>query len=125
MSFDMKRQSRRLLPIPPLRGNLHIQAGSESEDTPVVVILGDPEGLRSLAAVLCALADIHQETLADLPATDAYEHLHLNPGSHLGEKSARLVISRLDDQNGLLPEYYGKRLRKSRPIRELRLFKNV
>lgn len=121
----MKQQSRRLLPIPPLKGNLHVAVGPDQNDPPEAVILGDAEGLRSLAAVLCALADIDQKILADLPAADAHEHLHLDPGRHLGENSARLILSRLDDQRGALPQFYGEHLRKSRPVRELRLIKNV
>lgn len=121
----MKTQNQRPLPIPALKGNLHVTAGSQENAPPEAVILGDPEGLRSLAAVLCALADIDQKTLADLPAADAHEHVHLDPGRHLGEKSARLILSRLDDQSGALPEFYGVCLRRSRPVRELRLLKNV
>lgn len=121
----MKRQIRRLLPIPALKGNLDVTVASQKGGPPEAVIRGDPEGLRSLAAVLCALAGIDQKTLADLPSCDAHEHLHLDPGRHLGEKSARLIVSRLDDKCGALPSDYGKRLQRSRPIRELRLMKNA
>ncbi len=119
----MKLKNYKLLPIPPLKGNIQVTGGSPEDDPPEVVIQGDPEGLRSLAAVLCALADIDQTRLADLPPSGSREHLHLNAGRHLGENSARLILGRLDDQQGDLPEDYGKRLRKVRPILELRKIK--
>jgi hypothetical protein len=119
----MKLKKAKLLPIPSLKGNIHVTGGSPDDNPPEVVIQGDPEGLRSLAAVLCALAEIDQTRLADLPPEGAHEHLHLEIGRHLGENSARLIVGRLDDQQGNLPEDYGKRLKKARPIREWRKIK--
>lgn len=109
------------LPIPALRGNLHVSVVDQTE----VALWGDPEGLRSLAAVLIALADLDQTALDDLLEADAHEHLHLDARRHLGNSSARLILSRLDDKKGKLPFFYSARLCSSRPIQEYRRTKNV
>ena len=80
--------------------NFHSNCGE-----PEVIIDGDPQGLRSLAKFCSALADVDQKKIKGLPEC-ASEHLHLNPGIHLGEKSARLILGRADDKSGELnPDY--------------------
>jgi|GEM_PF-478532 len=60
-----------------------------------VLIHGDPEGLRSLAKVLLALADLNQDSLPDLPI-GAREHKHLRPKIELSNSSAEVIVGRLD-----------------------------
>ncbi|HEV2482991.1 MAG TPA: hypothetical protein VGS79_25175 [Puia sp.] len=60
-----------------------------------VLIHGDPEGLRSLAAILLEIADIDQNDIDDLPI-GAREHLHLRPKYELSNSSVQVIIGRLD-----------------------------
>lgn len=60
-----------------------------------VLIHGDPEGLRSLAALLIKLADTNQNDNANLPI-GAREHIHLRPGNGLSNSSEEVIIGRLD-----------------------------
>lgn len=60
-----------------------------------VLIHGDPEGLRSLANILLKLADLDQESIADLPI-GAGEHEHLQPKFDLSNSSEAVIIGRLD-----------------------------
>lgn len=60
-----------------------------------ILIHGDPEGLKSLAALLIKLADMNQEEISDLP-TGAREHLHLRPKFDLSNSSDNVIIGRLD-----------------------------
>jgi hypothetical protein len=93
---------------PALSGQIFAQFSSDP-DQPEVYIDGDPEGLRSLAALLIAMADLDQRTVLELP-DDAREHLHLCPGAHLGENSARLIISRADQKRGALDDIHQPRV---------------
>lgn len=70
-----------------------------------VMIHGDPEGLRSLAALLLELADTNQEEIADLPI-GAREHVHLAPGHELSSSSFQTIIGRLDAKGS--GEFYKK-----------------
>jgi hypothetical protein len=60
-----------------------------------VLIHGDPEGLRSLAALLIKIADANQDNIANLP-TGAREHIHLQPNYDLSASSEKVIIGRLD-----------------------------
>lgn len=60
-----------------------------------VLIHGDPEGLRSLAALLLKLADANQDDIIDLPI-GAREHIHLRPKYDLSNSSENVIIGRLD-----------------------------
>ena len=103
------------LPIPPLRGVLYVTGGARGKE---VVLLGDPQGLRSLARVLEALADIDQ-TKINMPST-AKTHLHLDPGIQMDPGSSRLILSRADLPSGELDAPCLDRMpSKVRPIREV------
>ena len=60
-----------------------------------ILIHGDPEGLKSLAALLIKIADTNQEDMADLPI-GAREHIHLRPKYDLSNSSIQVIIGRLD-----------------------------
>ena len=60
-----------------------------------VLIHGDPEGLRSLAALLIKIADANQDNIVNLPI-GAREHIHLQPNYDLSASSERVIIGRLD-----------------------------
>lgn len=63
----------------------------------VACLYGDPEGLRSLAAFLIAVADLDQEELlhSQLPIGEGF-HAHLKPGAALCDESLQLDVGRLD-----------------------------
>ena len=60
-----------------------------------VLIHGDPEGLRSFAALLLKIANLNQESIQDLPI-GAREHYHLGPNLELGKSSVEVIVGRLD-----------------------------
>jgi hypothetical protein len=60
-----------------------------------ILIHGDPEGLRSFARLLIRMADLNQESVADLP-TGAREHLHLRRNIDLSKSSTSVIVGRLD-----------------------------
>jgi len=60
-----------------------------------ILIHGDPEGLKSLAALLVKLADTDQNDIVGLP-TGAREHIHLQPKYDLSNSSENVIIGRLD-----------------------------
>ena len=60
-----------------------------------VLIHGDPEGLRSFAKLLIKMADLDQESQADLPV-GAREHYHLRPNLELSKSSLETVVGRID-----------------------------
>jgi hypothetical protein len=60
-----------------------------------ILIHGDPEGLKSFAAILIKLADINQNDIVDLPI-GAREHIHLRPRFELSNSSEQVIIGRLD-----------------------------
>jgi len=86
----------------PITGNLDIFTVQNEDDFDggertwhEILIHGDPEGLRSLAALLVKLADTNQNDNADLPI-GAREHVHLRPGLGLSKSSERVIVGRLD-----------------------------
>ncbi len=87
---------------PTITGNLDIFIIDNEEDHDGeiqkwrdILIHGDPEGLRSLAALLIKMADINQNDVVDLP-TGAREHIHLRPDDDLSNSSENVIIGRLD-----------------------------
>ncbi len=60
-------------------------------------IHGDPEELRSVAAILIALADTYQNQIASLPE-GAMEHFHLRPKYELSNSSEHVILGRLDEK---------------------------
>lgn len=86
----------------PITGNLDIfivenEESFDGETTKWqdVLIHGDPEGLRSLAAVLIKLANTNQADIAGLP-DGAREHVHLIPKLDLSNSSENVIVGRLD-----------------------------
>jgi hypothetical protein len=86
----------------PITGNLDIFTVQNEDDFDgekriwnEILIQGDPQGLRSLAALLIKLADTNQNDKADLPI-GAREHVHLRPGQGLSKSSERVIVGRLD-----------------------------
>lgn len=60
-----------------------------------ILIHGDPEGLRSFAALLIKLADTNQNDDVALPI-GAREHVHLRPRLELSNSSEPVIVGRLD-----------------------------
>jgi hypothetical protein len=62
-----------------------------------VSIHGNSEGLKSLAKLLLAIAELNQEEVDDkyLPV-GAREHYHLRPGIELSKSSDQVIVGRLD-----------------------------
>ena len=84
---------------PELKGHIDIFTAQQEEEFEgeiskwnEVLIHGDPEGLRSLAALLIRIADADQSTI---PA-GAREHVHLRPDHDLSKSSEQVIIGRLD-----------------------------
>lgn len=81
---------------PSIEGHLEI-GGYESDGFPHVNIHGDPEGLRSFARLLMALAEEDQEAIEGLP-DGAQVHVHLDPDVKLSRSSQRTIVGRLDEK---------------------------
>lgn len=80
----------------------HICINTKPEEPGELLICGDPEGLRYLAAVLTWLADFDQ-TKSPYPV-GSREHLHFRPGAHLDTHSRCVEICRADAKGtGELP----------------------
>jgi hypothetical protein len=118
--------TRKYLSIPPLNGQIYVVAVKDhSEDIGEVIIAGDPSGLKSLGMVLIAMSEIDQSQIDSLP-DDESEHIHLNPGRHIGIgklATHRLIISRLDTKSGGLKDYYKSNLPSQRAVKEIRNYK--
>lgn len=87
---------------PVLTGNLDIFVIQKEEDFEgevnrwhEILIHGDPEGLRSFAALLMKLADTNQNADFNLPV-GAREHVHLRPRLELSNSSEPVIVGRLD-----------------------------
>lgn len=85
-----------------ITGNLDIFIGQnedefegEIEKWQQILIHGDSDGLRSLAALLIKLADKNQNDDATLPI-GAREHVHLRPRQELSSSSVLVIVGRLD-----------------------------
>lgn len=87
---------------PKITGHLDIFTVQEEEEVDGeiiryrdILIHGDPEGLKSLAALLLKLADTDQDSISNLPV-GAREHFHLRPKLELSNSSDNVIIGRLD-----------------------------
>lgn len=87
---------------PAIKGNLDIVIAQNEDnyDGEIVkwqdiLIHGDPDGLRSLAALLIKLADTNQASITGLP-DGARHHIHLRPTYDLSNSSENVIIGRLD-----------------------------
>ena len=79
---------------PGIKGNLDIY-GYEEDGKLCVNIHGDPEGLRSLADLLIALADADQDNVGE-HWSGMQEHVHLDPDYDISESSHYTIVGRLD-----------------------------
>lgn len=69
-----------------------------------VSIVGDPDGLRSLASLLLKLADVNQN-ITTSPDGSRF-HMHLHPEDQLGCHSCEVELCRADAKGtGELPAY--------------------
>ncbi len=104
-----------LMKYPPIKGQIFVQFSS-NEGRPEVYLDGDPAGLRSLAALCVALAEVDQAKIKELPEMFAREHVHLVPGIHLGKNSASLCVGRAEDKRGELDPTHEPRPSKAAKI---------
>ena len=89
---------------PENKGKLDIFLKSHEGNTPEVMIIGDPDGLRYLSELLKALADYDQDS-RDLPIGER-EHVHLHANCQLGKHSCEVEVCRADAKGtGELPEF--------------------
>jgi hypothetical protein len=100
---------------PAVKGQIFVQFSSNG-GRPEVYLSADPAGLRSLAALCQALADLEQTSIEALPSMFASEHVHLLPGVHLGINSARLCLGRADDKRGELDPSHEPRPNKTAKV---------
>ena len=100
---------------PGIEGNVFVDCDDETTDR-VVVLYGDPEGLRSLAKLLLVLADVDQSRICGLASTDEHEHVHLEPDLDLCKSSVSLVLGRADDKQGNPLEWHTPRSRRRKTI---------
>jgi hypothetical protein len=75
-------------------------------------IYGDPDGLRSLAEAIIAIANLDQKTLAEkeCPEDDSF-HKHyalgIGIGDHVRRRLPRLTIGRVDEKrSGEIRDYF-------------------
>jgi hypothetical protein len=92
------------LRIPENKGKLDIFLKTHEDNTPEVMIIGDPDGLRYLSELLKALADYDQDS-RNLPIGER-EHVHLHANCQLGKHSCEVEVCRADAKGtGELPEF--------------------
>ncbi len=79
-----------------IQGHLDIFIAKDDEGQEIL-IHGDPEGLRSFAALLLTIANLNQEDCDDkyLPV-GAREHYLLRPNLELSKSSVPIIVGRLD-----------------------------
>ncbi len=81
-----------------------------------IVIAGDSAGLRSLAKLLCWLADLDQEPIPRLPEGER-AHIHLYAGSQISADSSELELCRLDAKGtGAFPRGFEGTEEKTRGV---------
>ncbi len=91
---------------PNAQGNIEISIAPDDVFGQGVFIGGDPEGLRSLAALCLWLAELDQDTALEL-SNEIREHIHLRPSVHLSRNSVPAEVCRLDAKGtGAFPEDY-------------------
>ncbi len=93
---------------PGIKGNIEI-FGDEDDGIPHVFIHGDPEGLKSFAKLLIALAETDQNVFPD-SFKGFQEHVHLEYDFDLSLSSHRTIVGRLDGaKTGKFPERFKAR----------------
>jgi hypothetical protein len=60
----------------------------------IIMIHGDPEGLRSLADFLVKMADKNQEDIRDMPIGGS-DHEHLRPNLELSKSSMEVIVGKI------------------------------
>lgn len=101
---------------PGIRGQLRVLVSQEPGKEQRVYLEGDPDGLRTLGALLLTLAELDQRALHSLPETGASEHVHLRRSDWLTSQSTdEVVIGRLDDKKGGFDETFEARRQPSNP----------
>ena len=82
-----------------IAGDLRIAMyeGEDDDKRPIVTLYGDPDGLRSLAAILNDLASLDQQSVpnSNLPVGEGF-HLHLIQSRGLADGSLKLDLGRSD-----------------------------
>jgi hypothetical protein len=92
------------LRIPENKGKLDIFLKTHEDNTPEVIIIGEPDGLHYLSELLKALADYDQDS-SDLPKGER-KHVHLHANCQLGKCSCEVEVCRADAKvTGKLPEF--------------------
>jgi hypothetical protein len=78
-----------------------------------ILIHGNPEGLKSFAKLLLAIAELKQEEVEDeyLPIGER-EHYHLRPGVELSKRSVEVIVGRLDAKG--TGDYYTRYIPKGK-----------
>ena len=91
---------------PETKGKIEISIVPDDAFGKGVFIGGDPEGLRSLAALCLWLAELDQKEALEL-SDEIREHIHLHPSVQLSRNSAPAEICRLDAKGtGDFPENF-------------------
>lgn len=99
--------------LPRQKGKLEIFPEIHYGNVPTVTIMGDPSGLRYLADLLRAVADVDQRLTTD-PEGER-EHIHLHPDDQLGSHSCQVEICRADAKGTKeLPEFMNLKRRTRR-----------
>lgn len=95
MNAEISPEQRRLQTCK-IIGDLRV-AFYEGDDGPVATVYGDPDGLRSLAAILNDLASLDQQSVpvSNLPVGEGF-HLHLIESNGLSDGSMDFDIGRSD-----------------------------
>ncbi|MBY0426783.1 MAG: hypothetical protein K2Q22_14200 [Cytophagales bacterium] len=109
MSSLPKNKTKQIIRYNPIKGNeiegeldifisqLELENDGDTNTGNEILIHGNPEGLKSFANLLLALAELNQEKVDNkyLP-TGAKEHYHLKPGIELSKSSVDVIVGRLD-----------------------------
>jgi len=100
---------------PGIKGNIEIFS-DDDDGAPHVFIHGDPEGLRSFAKLLIALAERDQNNISD-EFIGFQEHVHLIPDFDISKSSLKTIVGRLDGaKTGIFPKRFQDRTKtKYRP----------
>jgi len=111
---------KRYITFPSQKGRLVVRH-AEDNDGRVVIIYGDPDGLRSFGELLIAEANLDQKQFPqDNMPWDTGHHLHLYPGTHIHPQSIEVIVQRLDGQKtGATPDWFaGCKMKRERRLVE-------
>jgi hypothetical protein len=90
--------------LPKPKGKLDVFPEIHYGRFPSVTIIGDPRGLRHLAALITKLADADQDK--ESAPEGSRLHIHIHPEQDLGINSCEVEICRADAKGtGEVPEY--------------------